>query len=200
MHLLLQSRGAKPRTGDVVECAVCHKEFYRQPTYIRQGRMLCSRKCNQAWQARNQITKACKQCGSEFAMRPSETFFQYCTRACYEIGRVKRPTGQMHNGKPVRINDKGYVLVWEPEHPNKSQGGWQFEHRLVVEKLIGRLLTTEEQVDHINQNKMDNRAENLQVLDAKSHSIKTAAENLGALRSLREKLAAYEAKFGPLAI
>lgn len=181
-----------------MSCAVCGKEFYRQPAYIQQGRLLCSRKCNQAWQARNQVTKSCKQCGKTFAVRPSETFFQYCDRACYEIGRVKRPTGRIHNGKQVRVNDKGYVLVWEPEHPNKSQGGWQFEHRLVVEQALGRYLVTAEQVDHINQDKADNRIENLQVLDASSHSIKTNAENLGALKTLRERLAEYERRFGPL--
>ena len=96
------------------------------------------------------------------------------------------------------MNDKGYLLVWEPSHPNKSQGGWQFEHRLVVEHSLGRYLTTAEQVDHINQDKADNRPENLQVLNASSHSVKTNAENLGALAGLRAKVAAYEARFGQL--
>jgi len=194
----MQSRGSKPRKGDVIACVVCAKEFYRQPAYIQQGRMLCSRTCNRKWQARNQVTNICLQCGKQFVVRPSETFFKYCDRACYELGRVARPTGHIHNGKHVRTNDKGYVLLWEPAHPNKSQGGWQFEHRLVVEKALGRYLTSAEQVDHINQNKADNRIENLQVLDASSHGIKTNAENLGALKVLREKLAEYERRFGPL--
>lgn len=194
----MQSAGVKPRKGDVVSCAVCGTEFYRQPAYIKQGRLLCSRQCNRKWQARNQVTNTCEQCGRPFQVRPSETFFKYCDRQCYELGRVVRPTGRMHNGKHVRVNDKGYVLVWEPEHPNKSQEGWQFEHRLVVEQALGRYLVSAEQVDHINQIKADNRIENLQVLDASTHSIKTNAENLGALKVLRERLAEYERRFGPL--
>jgi hypothetical protein len=198
MHPLLQSLGPKPRTGDVVACKVCGTEFYRQPAYIKQGRFLCTYECNKKWQARKRVTKTCKTCGVEFPVAQSEAFFQYCKRECYELGRVKRPTGRLHNGKHVRINDKGYVLIWEPEHPNISQGGWQFEHRLVVEQALGRYLVTAEQVDHINQDKSDNRIENLQVLDASSHSIKTNAENLGALKVLRERLAEYERRFGPL--
>lgn len=122
----------------------------------------------------------------------------YCTKACEGIGRIKRATGRMVNGKPARVNSFGYVLIWDPEHPNKTQKGWQFEHRLVVEQSLGRYLTSAEQVDHINQNKADNRIENLQVLDASSHSIKTNAENLGALKGLRDRLAEYERRFGPL--
>lgn len=198
MHPLMQSRGVKPRKGDVVPCRVCGTEFYRQPAYIKQGRMLCSEACNKAWQSRNSQVKTCLVCGEQFRVAVSESFFKYCKRACYELGRVARPTGRMHNGKHVRLNDKGYVLIWEPEHPNQSQGGWQFEHRLVVEQALGRYLTSAEQVDHINQNKSDNRIENLQVLDASSHAIKTNAENLGALKVLREKLAEYERRFGPL--
>jgi hypothetical protein len=194
----MRSLGVKPRKGDVVSCKVCGTEFYRQPAYIKQGRMLCGPECNKKWQARNQTTKTCRQCGTEFVVRPSETFFQYCKRACYDLGRVKRPLGRMHNGKQVRLNTFGYVLLWEPEHPNKSQGGWQFEHRLVVEQALGRYLSSAEQVDHINQNKTDNRIENLQVLDASSHSIKTNADNLGALKGLREKVAEYERRYGPL--
>ena len=197
-HSLLQSDGSKPRRGDVVSCAVCGTEFYRQPAYIKQGRLLCSRACNAEWQARNAIRKPCPYCGREFRVAQSEAFLKYCSRACEIRGKVRRPTGRIHNGKPVRLNDKGYVLIWEPEHPNQSQGGWQFEHRLVVEQALGRYLTSVEQVDHINQNKSDNRIENLQVLDASSHAIKTNAENLGALKVLRERLAEYERRFGPL--
>lgn len=199
MHPLLQSGGVKPRKGDVIACSVCGKEFYRQPAYIAQGRHLCSRECNRAWQTKPQTVKACAHCGKEMILKPSQVVRTTCSRECHHLHRIKRPTGRMHNGKPARVNHLGYVLVWEPEHPNKSMGGWQLEHRLVVEQAIGRYLTTAEQVDHINQDKTDNRVENLQVLDASSHSIKTNAENLGALKVIRAQLAEYERRYGPLA-
>lgn len=195
---MLQTAGSKPRKGDVKACSVCGTEFYRQPAYIEQGRHLCSTECNRVWQTKPATIKPCAQCGTEISVKPSQAHRQFCSKRCEADHKIVRPTGRIHNGRPVRINNFGYVLVWEPEHPNKSIGGWILEHRLIVEQALGRYLTTEEQVDHINRDKTDNRIENLQVLDASTHSIKTNAENLGALKVLRAKLAEYERRYGPL--
>ena len=66
------------------------------------------------------------------------------------------------NFKGGRIKDiKGYVLVLCNDHPNKNINNRVFEHRLIVESQIGRYLTKEEQVHHINGIKDDNRIENL---------------------------------------
>lgn len=42
------------------------------------------------------------------------------------------------------------------------------EHRLVVERFIGRTLTTEEVIHHINWNKQDNRISNLFLFPTKN--------------------------------
>lgn len=60
-----------------------------------------------------------------------------------------------------KVNRRGYVLVKVPEHPSASKGGWVYEHRLVIEVLIGRILKHYETVHHINEQKQDNRWENL---------------------------------------
>jgi endogenous inhibitor of DNA gyrase (YacG/DUF329 family) len=182
-------RPQKPRKGDTVECKVCSKPFYRQPAYIKQGRFLCSRACNKAWQGRNQIEKTCPQCGKAFRVSLSETHLQHCSRACETVSKIERPLDRMHNGKPAKKDAAGYVFVWEPDHPNKSLKGWQAEHRLVAESILGRYLRSDEHVDHINQQKDDNRPENLQVLSPSAHAKKTNADNLGALKLLREQLA-----------
>jgi len=58
-------------------------------------------------------------------------------------------------------NKYGYILCFEPTHPNKNSGSRVFEHRLVMEKKLGRYITKNEQVHHINKIKDDNRPENL---------------------------------------
>jgi HNH endonuclease len=62
----------------------------------------------------------------------------------------------------------GYVLVFVPEHP-KNFNGWYYEHRLVYEHDIKRVLETWETVHHINQIKTDNRLCNLFVCTESEH-------------------------------
>lgn len=66
-----------------------------------------------------------------------------------------------------RVIDRGYIRIYKPEHPN-ANGKYVFEHRLVVEKIIGRYLLTKEESHHINKIKDDNRPENLMAFVSKS--------------------------------
>jgi hypothetical protein len=59
---------------------------------------------------------------------------------------------------------KGYFLKRCPEHPNRSKhGGYVAVHRLVMEEKLGRYLTREEVVDHIDRNPKNNHPDNLRV-------------------------------------
>ena len=74
--------------------------------------------------------------------------------------------------KGGRINVSGYIKIFKPDHPNADVGGYVFEHRLVMEKHLGRYLTVKETVHHINHDKSDNRIENLQLMtQSKLHII-----------------------------
>lgn len=188
----------KQRRGDTVPCTVCGTEFYRSPAYIKQGRHLCSIACNQKWQARNQIKKICPQCTKEFGVAVSESSMQYCSRACQVASRILRPTGRQHNGRPVLINHQGYCTVYEPEHPAANISGRILEHRLVMEKKLGRRLTRKEHVHHINHIKTDNSEENLTILDPVEHQNETVAYTQQRHRTTEERLAEYERRFGPL--
>lgn len=48
--------------------------------------------------------------------------------------------------------------------------GWRYEHRLVMEEHLGRILATSEHVHHRNGDTLDNRLENLEVLSSSKHT------------------------------
>ena len=56
---------------------------------------------------------------------------------------------------------EGYLCVYLPEHEHASQTGYITEHRLVMEKYLGRILTKEEVVHHRDGNRLNNRINNL---------------------------------------
>lgn len=61
------------------------------------------------------------------------------------------------------INEQGYKLMWEPQHPNANASGRILEHRLIMSNYLGRALSHTEYVHHKNGNRLDNRIENLEL-------------------------------------
>ena len=58
---------------------------------------------------------------------------------------------------------EGYIYVLRKEHPNTTKTGYILEQIVVMEEALGRYLTKEETIHHINGNRADNRIENLQL-------------------------------------
>ena len=72
------------------------------------------------------------------------------------------------NWKGGRIIHQGYIYMRVPKHPY-AKNNYVQEHRLVMEKSLGRYLEPHEVIHHMNHNTMDNRIENLMILSQGKH-------------------------------
>lgn len=150
-----------------ITCSTCSASFY-VPAYREQTAKFCSRSCLakaklpsienarllaiRGKKAHNSalMTKRCKQCDKEFDVSPSRFDKKhFCSQKCYSVWQ-RVPLAD----KYVRITVNGKRVL---------------EHRYLMELHLGRALLEEEQVDHINRIKSDNRIENLRVLSASEH-------------------------------
>ncbi len=67
----------------------------------------------------------------------------------------------------------GYKLIYLPEHHlsmnNDNWDGYVYEHIIIMEQSIGRSITLDEEVHHLDGDRSNNRISNLIVLDKSQH-------------------------------
>ena len=170
-------------TTESRNCKQCSSQFMAEQSHGRFAEF-CSYGCR-GLAKRKRETRDCRHCGTEFEIRlchtkeyskvrPSRGWAGYfCSKAC---GYANRKT---YDHAPRKLAD-GYVAVWAPEHPRKRADNRVMEHRVVMEKILGRFLYPHETIHHRNGVRHDNRPENLELWIVRQPAGQRAAELAGA--------------------
>lgn len=108
---------------------------------------------------------------------------KYCSRLCSDkasIGRRNSPKTEWKKGmtpsfykgwryQQSRKNGNKYILLHKPHYEGSGKSGYIREHRYVMEQHLGRKLLKKEVVHHVDGNTLNNKIENLTVMDKKEH-------------------------------
>ena len=119
---------------------------------------------------RSTIVLVCTHCGQEYRVFPSDikSGKQFCSRKCM-VEFSRGPNHPFWKGGRGSF-PSGYIWLRTPD------GGYITEHRLVMGNALGRALTHNEHVHHVNGICGDNRIENLQLVSPAEHARITAKQ------------------------
>lgn len=172
-----------------VRCNNCGKEFNKEPHRAkRSNRHFCSRKCHLDFTRSNlqgsqspywrRVQVQCDFCGRILQIKSSRlgaSKHHFCNKDCHDNYQRLTPEnkGDKASGwKGGRVIDaRGYVDIYCPDHPYADNKGYVPEHRLVMEKHLGRFLRPEEVVHHKDGNIQNNALENLELFPSQNSHI-----------------------------
>lgn len=111
--------------------------------------------------------RRCLECGTAFRVKRHRPQ-RYCSRSCSgrvnhrKLGDLTGPNNPRYSGGFSR-SVEGRTIVCTRD------GGYTFWYRIVMEDAIGRPLTSDEIVHHINGDWTDDRLENLALTNRTDH-------------------------------
>jgi hypothetical protein len=116
------------------------------------------------------MEKKCEICKKTYWIRKSHAHLRRtCSRKCAAILKSVEKSGENSPSWAGGAEySMGYRYVYAPNHPDAYRNKVA-EHKLVAEKKLGRYMKPNEVVHHINGNKLDNRPENIIVVDRGWH-------------------------------
>ena len=105
----------------------------------------------------------------------AKLIYKVCKKHGVQCQRTGPRSGEGHpDWKGGRIvNKDGYIEIYTPEHPNqRKHTKYILEHRLVMERHIGRYLTKAEVVHHVDGDVQNNSIENLELFATNSEHLR----------------------------
>lgn len=134
--------------------------------------------------------KNCPKCGKKIWIK-SNTCKRCRTLTTKEKEKLSLVSKGSNNSgwKGGRRKELGYVYIYVPNHPNAKKN-YIVEHRLVMEKKLGRYLKKSEVVHHIDFDKSNNKIENLMLFETAGKHMKfhTKIKQFGMTNPIKRQI------------
>lgn len=185
-HLICLALGAKITSNQELRSFASNRSFYSrvEQVYLELGERegIGNRLASIAWFVQRRIAS-----GQQPIFHPNSPIC--CSKPMQRFGRGRlhcstcKEIRYLASSKPVRtpiayidgypvslLSKTGRKIVSLPRgHQFANKWGFQYLSRYLVMRETGQLLRSDEHVDHINQDKLDDRLDNYRVMLAESH-------------------------------
>lgn len=164
----LSSRQRRPKKPRPL-CETCRQGFTPKSNKRLDACRFCSEACYGKWRAANPDILA----QLKATAHRGKAGWTGASLAAYRE-KMSGPNNPAWKGGVMTVSSKGnyvrgvYVRCPEAFRAMGRRDGWILEHRLIVAMILGRMLTTMENVHHVNHNPRDNRADNLMLFASNS--------------------------------